>query len=194
MEVTSKRKGPRLSVIRMTRIAVFAALLCVAAPWSIPIGPIPLSLATFVVYLTGALLGLVDGTIAVAVYLLLGAVGVPVFSGFTGGIQKLLGVTGGYLVGYLPCVAIVGAAADHTKKHRWLVAVAMVAGTALLYALGTVWFMLQSGRTLAESMSLCVLPFLPGDAAKIAVASALSIPLRAAMEKLLTRRSLPPSE
>ena len=140
---------------RLTRIAVMAALLCVASPWSVPIGPIPITLATFMIYLTGVLLGSVDGTIAVAVYLLLGTVGVPVFSGFQGGVQKLVGATGGYLIGYLPCAAFIGLIADRAKK-RWLIVFAMIGGTAVLYALGTVWFMIQTQRSLAESLMLCV--------------------------------------
>ncbi len=175
------------NLIRMCRIAVMAALLCVVSPWSIPIGPIPISLATLAVYLIGAVLGCVDGTIAVAVYLLLGAVGVPVFSGFEGGLQKLIGVTGGYLVGYLPAAVLTGLFADRFrgKGSQWLVAVGMVLGTVVLYALGTAWFMLQTQRTLVESMSLCVIPFLPGDAAKIAVATLIGIPLRNTMDKVL---------
>ena len=94
----------------ITIVAVMAALLCVAGPLTVSIGPIPLSLATFVVYMAGAVLGAKRGTLAVAVYLLLGLVGLPVFSGFTGGLQKLIGVTGGYLVGYLPCALITGLA------------------------------------------------------------------------------------
>ena len=92
----------------MTLIAVMAALICVAGPLSIAIGPIPLSLASFAVYLAGAVLGAKRGPLAVAIYLLIGLVGVPVFSGFSGGFQKLIGVTGGYLVGYLPCALLTG--------------------------------------------------------------------------------------
>ena len=77
----------------MTIIAVMAALICVAGPLSIAIGPIPLSLASFAVYLAGAVLGAKRGPLAVAIYLLIGMVGVPVFSGFSGGFQKLAGVT-----------------------------------------------------------------------------------------------------
>ena len=171
---------------RLTRIAVMAALLWVASPWSVPIGPIPITLATFMIYLTGVLLGSVDGTIAVAVYLLLGTVGVPVFSGFQGGVQKLVGATGGYLIGYLPCAAFIGLIADRAKK-RWLIVFAMIGGTAVLYALGTVWFMIQTQRSLAESLMLCVVPFLLGDAAKIAVASAIGIPLRSRIDKWLEK-------
>ena len=94
----------------MTIIAVMAALICVAGPLSVSIGPIPLSLASFAVYMAGAVLGAKKGTLAVGIYLLLGLVGLPVFSGFSGGFQKLIGVTGGYLVGYLPCALITGLA------------------------------------------------------------------------------------
>ena len=158
--------------------AVMAALMCLAAPLSVPIGPIPISLATFIVYLAGALLGWKRGAAAVGVYILLGAVGLPVFSGYQGGVQKLLGVTGGYIVGYLPLAVITGLAADRMADRKWALPAAMVAGTAVLYALGTVWFMAMTGNSLGASMGMCVLPFLPGDAAKIAVATVLSVLVR----------------
>lgn len=176
----------KYSTKRLTRIAVMAALLCAASPWSVPIGPIPISIATFIVYLSGIVLGAFDGTISVAVYLLIGAVGVPVFSGFQGGVQKLIGVTGGYLIGYLICAFVVGLITDKAKR-KLLTVPAMILGTVLLYAFGTLWFMFQTQRTLAESLMLCVVPFLLGDAAKIAVASAVGIPLRMSTEKWLSR-------
>lgn len=179
--------GTVIPLIRMTQISVMAALLCIAAPWSIPVGPIPVSLATLVVYFAGIVIGRVDGLIAVAVYLLLGSVGVPVFSGFEGGIQKLIGVTGGYLFGYLPCVYITGLFADKSRKV-WLTIAGMVIGTVLLYAIGTGWFVFQTGRTFTEALALCVLPFLPGDAAKITVAGAAGIPLRRIMEEQFSLR------
>ena len=96
--------------MQMVQIALFSGILCIVAPFTIPVpmSPVPLSLATFVVYLAGALLGAKQGTAGVLVYLLLGAVGLPVFSGFSGGIGVLFGPTGGYLMGYLLCAAIVG--------------------------------------------------------------------------------------
>ena len=83
----------------MTLIAVMAALICIAGPMTVAVGPVPLSLATFAVILAGAVLGTKRGTAAVGLYLLIGIIGVPVFSGFSGGFQKLAGVTGGYLIG-----------------------------------------------------------------------------------------------
>ena len=100
---------------------------------SIPVGPIPLSLATFAVYLAGSVLGRKKGTIAVALYLVIGVIGVPVFSGFSGGFQKLAGVTGGYLIGYLPCAYLSGVGAEKREKAGWWFhPLMMVAGTVLL--------------------------------------------------------------
>ncbi len=168
----------------MTIIAVMAALICVAGPLSIAVGPIPLSLASFAVYLAGAVLGAKRGPLAVAIYLLIGMVGVPVFSGFSGGIQKLAGVTGGYLIGYLPCAWLTGLAVKPGQTEaqpKWKLPAMMVAGTAVLYIVGTAWFMIQTGNSLAASMGMCVVPFLPGDAIKIVAASLLAWPIRKAI-------------
>jgi len=148
----------------MTLIAVTAALICIAGPLTVAVGPVPLSLATFAVYLAGAVLGSRRGTVAVLVYLLLGMIGVPVFSGFSGGFQKIAGVTGGYLIGYLPCAWIAGMGKG---KVRWKLFLYLLSGTLALYLLGTAWFMVQTGNGLAAALGLCVLPFLPGDALKM---------------------------
>lgn len=165
----------------LTIIAVMAALICVAGPLSISIGPIPLSLASFAVYMAGAVLGAKKGTLAVVIYLLLGLVGLPVFSGFSGGFQKLIGVTGGYLVGYLPCACITGLAVKPDSGPQWRLPAFIALGTAVLYLIGTAWFMIQTRNTLAASMGMCVIPFLPGDAVKIVAASLLARPVRKAL-------------
>ena len=169
-----------MKVKDMTITAVMAALICIAGPLTIPMGPIPLSLATFAVYLAVAVTGKKYGTTAVGLYLLIGIIGVPVFSGFSGGFQKLAGVTGGYLIGYLPCAFLSGIGAERAEKkgRRWLLPVMMTAGTAVLYAIGTAWFMIQTGNALGAALSLCVIPFLPGDAVKILAASILSPMIR----------------
>lgn len=167
----------------MTLIGVTAALLCIAGPFTVAIGPVPLSLATFAVYLAGAVLGWKRGTAAVIVYLLIGMAGVPVFSGFTGGFQKLASVTGGYLAGYVICALITGLGSGAPRQVHpiWILTACMVAGTAALYLLGTVWFMAQTGKALGAALALCVIPFLPGDAVKIAAAVMISRPVRKAV-------------
>lgn len=165
----------------MTLIAVMAALICIAGPLTIAVGPIPLSLASFAVYLAGAVLGPKKGTAAVGLYLLLGLAGIPVFSGFSGGLQKLAGVTGGYLIGYLPCAYLTGKGAEKYGEKKWFLPAMMAAGTIVLYLIGTFWFIAQTGNAPGSALSLCVLPFLPGDAAKIAAASLLTVPVRRAV-------------
>ena len=169
----------------MTLIAVMAALICVAGPLTIPVGPIPLSLATFAVYLAGAILGKKQGTIAAGLYLVIGIIGVPVFSGFSGGFQKLAGVTGGYLAGYLPCAFLAGLGAEKAEKEgrKWLLPGMMTAGTAVLYAVGTAWFMIQTKNSLGAALGLCVLPFLPGDAVKIAAVALITPAVKRAIRK-----------
>ena len=166
----------------LTMTAVMAALICIAGPMTAAVGPVPLSLATFAVYMAGAVLGPKRGTAATALYLLIGIAGVPVFSGFTGGFQKLAGVTGGYLAGYLPCAFLSGLGGEmYGRGRKWLLPVLMAAGTAVLYLVGTAWFMIQTGNALGAALSLCVLPFLPGDAAKIAAVTLISGPVRKAV-------------
>ena len=170
----------------MTLTAVTAALICIAGPMTIAAGPIPLSLATFAVYLAGAILGKKYGTLAAALYLLIGLIGVPVFSGFSGGFQKLAGVTGGYLIGYLPCAFCAGLGAERAEKEdrKWMLPAMMVLGTAGLYLIGTAWFMVQTGNPLSAALGLCVLPFLPGDAAKILAVTLLAVPVRNAVKRI----------
>lgn len=160
---------------QLVRIALMAAVLCVLAPWKIPVGPIPITLASFGVYLAAGVLGPLEGTIAVVIYVLLGAVGVPVFSGFTGGAGCLLGVTGGYILGYIPCAAVSGLLMGRNAP-LWRRIAALLAGTAVLYALGTAMYCLQSGKALAAALAACVVPFLPLDAVKIGVC-AVALPL-----------------
>ena len=168
----------------MTAIAVMAALICVAGPLTVAVGPIPLSLCSFAVYLAGAVLGSKRGALAVGLYLLIGLTGVPVFSGFSGGFQKLAGVTGGYLIGYLPCAWLTGLGVKPDRaslKPAWRLPAQMLLGTAALYAVGTAWFMIQTKNPLGAALGLCVIPFLPGDAAKIAAASLIAPPIRRAL-------------
>ncbi len=166
---------------KLVSCALCAAIICVLAPLSVPIEPVPISLATFAVLFSAFFLGGKWGTAAAGIYLLLGAVGVPVFAGFTGGFEKLVGPTGGYLVGYLPLAFISGGLYTlwGKKLSGWrrlaVMLAAAVIGTAVLYALGTAWFCHVMKRTVVEALALCVVPFLPGDLVK-AVAAALLAP------------------
>jgi len=168
--------------------ALFAALICVMAPFGFNVGPIPITLATFAVYIAAAVLGWKWGTAAVLVYLLLGAAGLPVFSNFGAGFAKIAGPTGGYLVGYLPCALIAGLFADRFQK-LWGYAAGMLLGTVALYALGTAWFCVVSGTPFLKALGVCVIPFLPGDAIKIALAALVAVKLRPALKSIREKKT-----
>ena len=158
--------------------SLFAALTAVSAFVAIPIGPVPIVLQNFFVFLTGLLLGSRWGTASVSVYLLAGALGLPVFAGGTGGIGRLVGPTGGYLIGYLPAVWVIGLMAQKGGNRRVYDAVGMVIGTAIIYGLGVGWLKVLTGMTWIKAMSVGMLPFLPGDAVKIAAAVVIAPKLR----------------
>lgn len=168
---------PHMNSKAMTVTAMFAAFICIVAPWTVPIGAVPISLGTFAVYLCAGTLGWKKSGIAVALYLMLGFVGMPVFTGFSGGFQKLAGPTGGYLAAYILLAVISAWPYDKLKKF-WALPLGMVLGTAVLYAFGTAWYCIMSGSRLMPALMMCVVPFLPGDALKIVCASSLSLSLR----------------
>jgi biotin transport system substrate-specific component len=174
-----------MKIRNMVFTALFAAVICVVSPFIIilPFSPVPLSLATFVIYIAAASMNWKTGTLAVVLYLLIGMVGLPVFSGFTGGIQKLVGPTGGFLIGYIPCALVIGLVIDRFEKKKWLYPVSMVLGTAALYTCGTIWIMVSLKYTLAAALMACVIPFLIGDAAKIILASVVAPLLRKVLKK-----------
>lgn len=206
MQASSISRPDRTARTRLLILsALFAALTAVGSWISIPLpfSPVPINLATLSVFLAGGLLGPAGGAASQAVFVALGAVGLPVFHSFTGGVGILAGPTGGYLIGYIAAAWIAGtgfaaaasqttAAANHTpaaashnttaashkpaaalpNKKPPLLQGAAILAVALLacYFLGTLWFMLSTGTGLAAALLLCVVPFLPGDALKIAAA------------------------
>lgn len=176
--------------MQMAEIALMSAVLCVLAPFSIPVpaSPVPLSLALFGVYLAAVLLGAKKGAACVLVYLLFGMVGLPVFSGFFGGIGVLLGPTGGYLAGYLVCAIIVGWLTGKKKLRQqfaWT-CFSMALGTLACYAVGTVWFLvvMQGTYNLVQAILVCVVPYLMADGIKILVAAAAAVPIRKIVRRM----------
>ncbi len=172
---TVKRK---MKTVDMIYIALFAALIAVCAWISIP-SAVPFTLQTFAVCLTAGILGMKRGTLAIVVYLLIGLIGVPVFAGFKGGIAVLFGTTGGYLIGFLFTVLLVGFVSDKFGRKIPVMAVAMIIGVAVCYVFGTAWFMfLYTKNTgavgLGTVLSWCVIPFIIPDLIKIAVAAVLA--------------------
>ncbi|MDE7313811.1 MAG: biotin transporter BioY [Eubacterium sp.] len=159
-------------------IALMSAVMCLLGPLAVPIGPVPISVMTLTIYLSMYVLGMKMGTVSCMIYLLLGFAGVPVFAGYTGGAAKLLGPTGGYLVGYI-CLTLVGGfiMEQFSYKRIWCI-LGMVVGTVVLYAFGTVWFMVLMKCELGYALSACVIPFLIGDLAKIVLAELVGQEIR----------------
>jgi biotin transport system substrate-specific component len=155
-------------------MAVGAALTAVCSWISIP-STVPFTLQTFAVFCVLSLLGGKRGTVSIIIYILLGAVGMPVFAGFTGGIGILLGTTGGYIIGFI-LMGLLFWLAEHFFGDALPVRiVSMLAGLLVCYAFGTGWFLWvyarQSGAIgIGTALSWCVLPFILPDLAKMALA------------------------
>ena len=139
----------------LTQTALMTAIICVLAPLSIPIGPVPISMATFVLFLSIYILGWKLATSSCILYILLGTVGVPVFSGYAGGLGKIMGPTGGYIIGFIPMVIIAGILISKTK-NRGFQFLAMVLGLIVCYAFGTAWFCISMESKLAPALMACV--------------------------------------
>lgn len=158
--------------------AMFAVLLALCSWISVPTA-VPFTMQTFAVFFTVLMLGGKRGTITVAVYLLLGAVGIPVFSNFGAGIGYLLGATGGYAVGFLLTALIMWALESFSSKNLYRKFFSMLLGLLACYAFGSFWYVYVyagngSAVTVSSVLSLCVLPFLIPDLCKIGLALTLS--------------------
>lgn len=171
-------KAFKTTTYDMVYIAVFTVLTAVCSWISIP-AAVPFTLQTFAVFLACAVLGGKRGTLTVLTYILLGLIGIPVFSGFTGGIGILLGNTGGYIIGFIFSALIMWGMEKIFGKKTWALALSMLLGLAACYAFGTVWFMAVYAKNtgavgLAAVLGWCVIPFIIPDLAKIALAVLLS--------------------
>lgn len=172
------------TTFELTACAMFAALTAVLSQFAVPVGPVPINLATLSVFLAGGILGAAGGLVSQTVYILLGAAGLPVFAEFSGGIGVIAGPTGGYIIGYAAAAWVIGMMVGRFGRGPVSLAVSMAAGSAVCYFLGTAWFMIVTKRALWESLTLCVFPFLIGDALKIAVAAAASAQLGRVYDRL----------
>ena len=160
----------KVTPYEMAMCGVMAALMCIAGPLTIPIGPVPVTLINLVIFIAIVVTGRRLTMISCIVYLLLGAAGLPVFSGFSGGIAKLAGPTGGYLIGYLFMIWIGGYLYEHTKTRPIIGGCGLILGLLVLYAFGTAWFIYQMKAGIVYALSICVWPFLPFDIIKTAAA------------------------
>lgn len=179
-------KNEKLTTKDLAIIGVFAAVICVLGPLSlpIPISPVPVTFAILAVFLASYVLGMKRGTLCVLVYLLIGMAGLPVFSGFSGGLGKLAGPTGGYLVGYIFIALCTGWCADRSDGKPVFAFIGMVIGTAICYALGTAWLAISLEMTFVQALAIGVAPYVLLDVLKMVLAAALGLKLRQTVVKV----------
>ncbi len=168
----------KINIKAASRISLFAALMAVSAWIWIP-GPVPFTMQAFGIFLAAALLGAKHAFVATLVYILLGAAGVPVFSGMRGGIGALLGPTGGFILGFLPMTYICGRICDKIKRSPQTLILSMLAGLLACYITGTLWYALiylgENGKfALGTAIIQCVVPFIIPDLLKIFLAAFIS--------------------
>ena len=180
--MSGRRASGNMQIKDICLVGMFTALIVVCSQLSIPMpAGVPMTLQTFIIPLAGIVLGAKRGTIAACIYLLLGAVGLPVFAGFTGGIGILFGITGGFLLSFplLAFFAGLGSRNDHKVKT----AAGLIIGAVLNYIVGMIMFAALTDTGMGYAFTACVLPFIPTSVIKIVLAEILGLQ----MKKLLRR-------
>lgn len=163
-------KTKTIDIQQIAVIGVMAAVICVLGPFSIPIGIVPISVTSLAIYFALYALGWKKGTVSYLIYLLIGLVGVPVFSGFGSGPAKLFGPTGGYLIGFIVMAVMAGTVIDRFQGNRVLHFIGLVAAASVCNLLGTLWLSYQAGIGFSAAFAAGVIPFIPGDLMKIIIA------------------------
>lgn len=163
----------RVPATKLAMIGAMTAVICILAPVSLPLpmSPVPISLTSLVLFMVVYVLGWRAGTVSYVIYLLVGILGLPVFTGFSGGIAKLTGPTGGYLIGFIFTAVISGRMLERYSGKTWMSILGMELGMIIAYLFGTSWLAILSGNGFSEALTLGVLPFLPGDIVKIFLAA-----------------------
>jgi Uncharacterized conserved protein len=170
---------------------LFTALMTVGAYIALPLPgtPVPIVFQNFFIMLAALLIGPRWGLAAVLTYLCLGAIGLPVFAGGAGGLARFIGPTGGYLIGYVPAVLVIGIISDLGARRRlWRDGLAAIMGCAIVDICGIVWLKAATSGSWEASLAAGLLPFLPGDAVKIILATLISGRLAPIVERARPRK------
>ncbi|MCR5772993.1 MAG: biotin transporter BioY [Butyrivibrio sp.] len=181
----------KFTVKRIVLCAMFAALCCATAPISIPLpGGVPVTLQTAAVFLTALLLGPLYGFVSVLVYVLLGAVGIPVFAGFSGGLGSLVGMSGGFIMSWPFAAALSGflyfkfGRNEKGFKKYAVMMIAMLLGSVIIYTIGLAQFMFLTKMSLPASLVACMIPFIPGDILKMVLVAIITPALERALKMI----------
>lgn len=154
--------------------AILCALFCVLSPITIPIGPVPMSLSTLVLGIIVLTMTLKDAVLIVLLYLLVGAMGLPVFSGFGSGIGHIIGPSGGFLIGYIPYVLSGSVIHKINPRRKLYDVIALIISTVTLYIFGSVYYMLSVNVTFKTSLIITILPFILPEIGKIFISVFIS--------------------
>lgn len=168
-------KNKFLTVKDITLIAVFVAVITVCSWISIPVGPVPVTLQTFAIFMTAGLLGTKRSLITIIIYIMLGMVGVPVFSQFKAGPNVLAGPTGGYVIGFIFTVIIIGVLTKIVSKSNKTLKnavtfLSMILGDVVCFVVETIHFMFMMKVDLISSLTICVIPYIIPDLVKMIIA------------------------
>ena len=177
------------SPLVLARVGLATAFIAVCSWISIPIGSVPITLQTFAVMLTVGVFGLSQGLLAVALYICIGAIGIPVFASFNSGVAYIMGPTGGFIIGFIFTALIVGLFIKRYRDNKWALFFAMLLGIAACYFFGTIWFLayfkLQGNeKSLLAALTACVFPFIIPDVIKAVLAVFLTFRLRPLLAKI----------
>lgn len=181
--IQQKKAKKKFKTADIVYVGIFAAMIAVCSWISIPLA-VPITLQTMGVCICSGFLGAKRGVLCIFVYIMLGVIGLPVFSGFSSGIGQLLGPTGGYIIGFIFTALIVGCVSSFISKKAWVLFISMIIGIAVLYVFGTAWFMIVYNRnnetavSLSAALGMCVLPFIIPDIIKAAAATFICTSLK----------------
>jgi len=177
-ERTTLMKNQKTASI--TLIGLMTAVTCILGPLSIaiPISPVPISFTNLAIFFSAVILGWKKATISFLVYLLIGFAGVPVFSYFTAGPAKLLGPTGGYLIGFIFLALIAGFFVDRFRGKTYMYVTGMVLGSVVPYVLGSAWLAYQANMSFQAAVLAGVIPYIPGDIVKIVIATVIGVTVK----------------
>lgn len=172
-------------VRRIAAVGVMAAVICILGPLSIPIpiSPVPISFTMVGIYFAVYALGMKNGTAAYLIYMLLGLVGLPVFSGYTAGPGKLFGPTGGYIIAFIFTALIAGFFIDRYSENVLLHILGMALGMAVLYFFGSLWLAWQGKMTMWQALMAGTVPYIPADIVKIILAALIGLQLRRQLKR-----------
>ncbi len=175
-----------MKIKEMVGAALFSAIICVTAIITIPIGAVPITLSLFGVFTSAALQKPKSAILSISVYIILGLIGIPVFSSFGSGLGYLTGPTGGFIFAYPIMTAIVSCASRICKKYYTLLPISMVIALIICYIFGVVWYCMVSEVDFISAVLVCIVPFFVFDILKIIVSSAVVFAVKKSpIEKLL---------